>query len=181
MDEVDNPGAGAATAPVPAALDGQIYAQLRRLARRHLARCGPGVTASPTTIVHEAYLRLSGNDGVYWGDRAHFLAVASRAMRQLLVDRARRRTAAKRGGGCVHLVELEVAEEEPLARATVVAIDEALDGLEQHDPHLARVVECRFFAGLSVAETAMALGRSQRSIERDWTRARAHLLVALGE
>ncbi|WP_295361930.1 ECF-type sigma factor [Arenimonas sp.] len=171
------PGAQA----VPASLDGQIYAQLRSLARRHIARWGPGVTASPTTIVHEAYLRLSGHGGGYWDDRAHFLAVASRAMRQLLVDKARRRTAGKRGGGALHLVELEVAGDEPVAPDTLLSVEDALCALEQHDASLARVVECRFYAGLSVAETALALGRSQRSIERDWTRARAYLLLALGD
>jgi RNA polymerase sigma factor (TIGR02999 family) len=169
------------TGPVPAALDEQIYAQLRRIARRHIAQWGSGVTASPTTMVHEAYLRLAGNGGQYWGDRAHFLAVASRAMRQLLVDKARRRLAAKRGGGALHLADQEVSQDDPLARATVLALDEALSGLEQHDPVLARVVECRFFAGLSVPETALALDRSPRSIERDWARARAYLLLAMGD
>lgn len=167
---------------VPASLDDRIYAELRRIARRHIARWGPGVTASPTTIVHEAYLRLSGNGGEFWGDRAHFLSVASRAMRQLLVDKARRRAAGKRGGGALHLVEheLEIAQDEA-DHDTLLLVENALCALELHDPSLARVVECRFFAGLSVPETALALGRSQRSIERDWTRARAYLLMAIGE
>lgn len=167
---------------VPASLDEQIYAQLRSLARRHIARWGHGVTASPTTIVHEAYLRLSDHGGAYWGDRGHFLSVASRAMRQLLVDRARRRAAGKRGGGALHLVEheLEIAQE-GVDHDTLLLVENALCALEQHDPALARVVECRFYAGLSVPETALALDRSQRSIERDWTRARAYLLLAIGE
>lgn len=175
----DGHGEGA----VPASLDAQIYAHLRRLARRHIARWGPGVTASPTTIVHEAYLRLSEHGGGYWGDRAHFLAVASRAMRQLLVDKARRRAAGKRGGGVLHLVEheMEIAQEGQVDHDTLLLVENALCALERHDPALARVVECRFFAGLSVPETALALDRSQRSIERDWTRARAYLLLALGD
>lgn len=181
MHGMEEPATGDDTGPVPASLDDRIYAQLRSLARRHIARWGPGVTASPTTMVHEAYLRLAGNGGEYWGDRAHFLAVASRAMRQLLVDKARRRTAGKRGGGALHLVDQDMARDEPVATSTLLAVEEALRGLEQHDPALARVVECRFFAGLSVPETALALGRSQRSIERDWTRARAYLLLALGD
>lgn len=168
---------------VPASLDERIYAQLRNIARRHIARWGPGVTASPTTIVHEAYLRLSDHGGEYWGDRAHFLSVASRAMRQLLVDKARRRAAGKRGGGAVHLVEheLEIAQDGQVDHDTLLAVESALCALEQHDERLARVVECRFFAGLSVPETALALDRSQRSIERDWTRARAYLLLALDD
>lgn len=177
VEDEDEDNAG----PVPASLDERIYAQLRSLARRHIARWGQGVTASPTTMVHEAYLRLAANGGEYWGDRAHFLAVASRAMRQLLVDKARRRCADKRGGGVLQRVDEDVAREEPVAQSTLLAVDDALRALEQHDASLARVVECRFFAGLSVPETALALGRSQRSIERDWTRARAYLQTALGD
>lgn len=159
----------------------EVYAQLRRIARRQLAHWGGSLTVSPTTMVHEAWLRLSGNGGAYWQDRAHFLAVASRAMRQLLVDKARRRKAAKRGGGALHLGE-DVAEgQDPLARATVLSVDQALCELAAHDPSLEQVVECRFFAGLSVAETALALDRSVRSIERDWARARAYLIVALAD
>ncbi|GAB2495110.1 ECF-type sigma factor [Arenimonas alkanexedens] len=178
---LDDDTPGNDTGPVSASLDEQIYAQLRRIARRHIAQWGSGVTASPTTMVHEAYLRLAGNGGQYWGDRAHFLAVASRAMRQLLVDKARRRLAVKRGGGAVHLTDCELVQDDPVARSTLLELDAALSSLEKHDPLLARVVECRFFAGLNVAETALALNRSERSIERDWVRARAYLLLALGD
>lgn len=172
----------AAVVPVSPELGAEIYAQLRRIARRHLARWGSSVTVSPTTMVHEAWLRLSSHDGQYWNDQAHFMSVASQAMRQLLVDKARRRMAAKRGGGALHLSDEEpIAEDEGLSRLTVLAVDTALTELARHDPGLERVVECRFFAGLSTAETATALGRSVRSIERDWARARAYLLVALGE
>lgn len=168
--------------PVSPDLGLEVYAQLRRIARRHLVRWGDGVTVSPTTMVHEAWLRLSANEGPYWGNRAHFMSVASQAMRQLLVDKARRRMAAKRGGGAVHVSDEEpAAEDEGLSRLTVLAVDQALAELAQHDPALERVVECRFFAGLSTAETAEALGRSVRSVERDWARARAYLLVALGD
>lgn len=181
-----HPGEGEPREPdqgaVPASLDEQIYAQLRSIARRHVARWGAGVTASPTTIVHEAYLRLTAHGGEFWGDRAHFLSVASRAMRQLLVDKARRRAAGKRGGGALHLVEheLEIAQD-AADHDTLLLVENALCALELHDARLARVVECRFFAGLSVPETALALDRSQRSIERDWTRARAYLQLAIGE
>lgn len=176
-----NPGAdGSVSRPVSPELSLEVYQQLRRIARRHLVRWGEGATVSPTTMVHEAWMRLSANDGEFWNDQAHFMAVASRAMRQLLVDRARRRTAAKRGGGAVHVTDEDIAgEDEGLSRLTVLAVDQALGSLAQHDPVLERVVECRFFAGLSTAETAQALGRSMRSIERDWARARAYLQVAL--
>jgi len=165
--------------PVPPELGEAVYAQLRRIARRQLANWGGSLTVSPTTMVHEAYLRMARDGGEYWGDRAHFLAVASRAMRQLLVDKARRRNAEKRGGGALHLSGEDAGAEDPLTQVTVLSVDAALSALARHDPSLERVVECRFFAGLSVAETALALDRSVRSIERDWTRARAYLLVAL--
>lgn len=169
-------------APVSPDLGQEVYAQLRRIARRHLSRWGNGVTVSPTTMVHEAWLRLSSNDGPYWQDRAHFMSVASRAMRQLLVDKARRRMAVKRGGNVPHVSDGEPeAADEGVSRLTVLAVDQALTALARHDPALERVVECRFFGGLSNAEAAEALGRSVRSIERDWARARAYLLVALGE
>ncbi|MDY0022187.1 ECF-type sigma factor [Arenimonas caeni] len=179
MNDTPDENAADDAGPVPASLDEQIYAQLRAIARRQLARWGNAATTSPTTIVHEAWMRLAGNGGEFWADRGHFLAVASRAMRQLLVDKARRRLAAKRGAGAVHLDNAELAGDDPLARATVLNVDSALAALERHDEVLARVVECRFFAGLTTAETALALGRSVRTVERDWARARAYLVLAL--
>lgn len=168
--------------PVNPDLGAEVYAHLRRIARSHLARWGEGATVSPTTMVHEAWLRLHAHDGQYWSDQAHFMSVASCAMRQLLVDKARRRGAAKRGGGALHISDEEPAgEDQSLSRLTVLAVDKALTELARHDRALERVVECRFFAGLTNVETAKALGRPLRSIERDWARARAYLLVALGE
>lgn len=155
----------------------QVYDELRRIARRHLRRQGGALTLNTTAVVHEAYLKLHrGRAG--WTDRPHFLALASRAMRQLLVDYARRRRAGKRGDSALH-VTLDEAAELPTPLADPLAIDEALQALAAIDPHLERVVECRFYAGLSVEETAVALDRSTRSIERDWARARAYLYDAL--
>lgn len=167
--------------PVSPELSMEVYQQLRRIARRHLMSWGDSATVSPTTMVHEAWMRLSANDGAFWNDRAHFMAVASRSMRQLLVDRARRRKAVKRGGDVVHTTDEDFVGDDGVSQLTVLAVDQALNDLARHDPMLERIVECRFFAGLTTVETAEALGRSTRSVERDWARARAYLQVALGE
>lgn len=159
------------------ALMPQVYDELMRIARRHLRRHRPGMTLNTTAVVHEAYLKLADGRGA-WGDRGHFLALASRAMRQLIVDHARRRTAAKRGDGAIHLT-LSDAADMAAAPLDTLAIEQALQGLATLDPMLERVVECRFYAGLNVDETALALGRSTRSVERDWARARAYLFQAL--
>lgn len=157
----------------------EVYEELRRIARRHLRQHALGVTLSTTAVVHEAYLKLADGRG-RWSERAHFFALASTAMRQLLVDHARRRNADKRGAGAVHVTLSEVAtagdQSSPL---DVLELDSALAALAAIDPILERVVECRFFAGLSVEETAEALARSPRSVERDWARARAYLYDAL--
>ncbi len=165
-------------------LGAEVYAHMQRIARHHLVRWGNGITVSPTTMVHEAWLRMSAHEGGFWKDRVHFMSVASRAMRQLLVDKARRRMAAKRGSGAIHVDDFDVlcaAEDEEPSRLTVLAVDRALVELAKHDPVLERVVECRFFAGMSTEETAAVLGRSVRTVERDWARARAYLQVALEE
>lgn len=154
------------------------YAHLRRIARGHLRRHRPGATLNTTAVVHEAYLKLAGDPERY-NDQEHFFAVASTAMRQLLVDHARRRLADKRGGGAVHVALDEATIADEAGGIDVLEIDGALRALAAHDPVLERVVECRFFAGLSVEETARALGRSARSIERDWARARAYLYAAV--
>ncbi len=161
------------------ALVPEVYDALRQIARRHLRQHAPGVTLGTTAVVHEAYLKLAQGRG-QWSERAHFFALASTAMRQLLVDHARRRNADKRGAGAVHVTLVEsvaMAPESP--PLDVLELDSALGALQAIDPNLVRVVECRFFAGLSVVETAEALDRSQRSIERDWARARAYLYDAL--
>ena len=155
----------------------EAYDELRRIARHHLRRHAESGTLSTTAVVHEAYLKLADGRG-HWEHRQHFLALASRAMRQLLVDHARRRHAEKRGGFQVH-VTLSHATAEDAPVLDVLELDAALAALARIDPVLERVVECRFFAGMDVPETAAALARSPRSIERDWARARAYLFDLL--
>ncbi len=153
-----------------------VYQELRRLAHRALGRERRGQALQTTELVHEAYLRLVGQDRARWANRSHFLAIAAQAMRRVLVDQARRRAAAKRGGG-----EIRVALEDapPLAAAArdaeVLALDEVLGRLEALDPPLVRLVELRYFAGLSVAETAEALAISPATVGRQWNVARAWL------
>lgn len=156
-----------------------VYAELRALARRQRARSRPGATLSTTVLVHEAFLKLSQGCSVPVVDREHFFALAARAMRQILVDAARSRAAEKRGGGAI---AVELAEGDAAVAAIaddVVALDRALERLAAVDPHLAGLVEARFFAGLTDAELASALGRNERTIRRDWQRARAFLLREL--
>lgn len=152
-----------------------VYRDLRQIAQRHLR--GPRDPAAPhtTSLVHEAYLRLARADGADFNDRVHFFAVASRAMRQLLIDHARKRHASKRGGGAIELElsAVEVATDD--RSAELLAVDEALKRLEAFDTRLAQVVEWRFFGGLTEIEIADALGLSERTIKRDWRRARAFL------
>ena len=156
-----------------------VYDRLRSIARRQLGR-RRGATLDTIGLVHEAYMRLVGETGVAWQDRGHFFAIAARAMRRVVVDYARRRTARKRGGGqqplSIDLTRIGVDEQ----TEEVLAVDQALDELATFNQRLARVVECRFFAGLSEEETAAALGISLRTVERDWTRSRAWLLKELG-
>jgi RNA polymerase sigma factor (TIGR02999 family) len=154
-----------------------VYEDLRRIARRSL-RGGRGArTIDTTALVHEAYLKLVDQTRAAWQDRNHFFAVAARAMRQILVDEARRKAAAKRGGGAVTLALEEDRHGAALAvdAERLLAIDEALESLATLDPRLPRVVECRFFAGYTDEETAGALGVSMRTVQRDWMRARAWL------
>jgi RNA polymerase sigma factor (TIGR02999 family) len=156
-----------------------IYDELREMAHRQLRREGSEHTLQTTALVHEAYLRLAGTDVVGRG-RAYFFAAAARAMREVLVDRARRRRAAKRGGGAevVTLRDRHGSSTDAYA-FEVLALDEALRALSHHSPRQARVVECRFFAGMSVPETAEILEVSTRTVESDWAMARAWLFDAL--
>ena len=152
-----------------------IYEELRRIARNHLRRTQRGATLDTNGLVHEAYLKLAGQKGMRVEDRGHFLAIAARAMRQIIVSRARARVAAKRGGGDIRIT---LDEERLAARGEAQAewlldLDRALEGLRERDERLARTVECRFFAGLSEDETAEALGVSLRTAQRNWMRARA--------
>jgi RNA polymerase sigma factor (TIGR02999 family) len=155
-----------------------VYQELHDRAHRQLARRRPGDTLSTTALVHEAYLKLTDSAHQTYADRVHFFAVASRAMRQILVDYARRMTAAKRGGGLA--VSLDPDQLGDPGRAEeLVALDEALTRLEGLDERLARTVEMRFFGGLSVEEAADALGVSPRTVKRDWRKARAFLFEAI--
>ncbi len=153
-----------------------IYGELRVIARRRL---GGGATLSATELVHEAYLRLFEQTGLALNDRRHFFAVAALAMRQILVDRARRRGALKRGGGLRRL-DLDAAEIPAEDQAELVlSLDEALRRLKEVDERLTRVVELRFFGGLSVEETAEVLDVDPRTVKRDWRKARALLYQSL--
>jgi len=157
------------------ALIPMVYEELRRTARRELARRRPGDTLDTTALVHEAYLKLVGTGDPAWNDRTHFLAVAATAMRQIIVDHARRRKAARHGGG-FHEVSLDERRLLPDEQAEdLLALDEALDQLAALNARLSQVVECRFFGGLTVPETAAVLGRSPRTVDRDWKKAKAWL------
>lgn len=155
-----------------------VYGELRRRAHQQLRRRRPGETLATTALVHEAYLKLSGSAHRNYQDRIHFFAVASRAMRQILVDYARSQAAAKRGAG--HRVDLDPdLLADPGRAEQLLALDDALRELEALDPRLARIVELRFFGGLSVEETGEALDLSPRTVKRDWRRARAFLYRAV--
>jgi len=161
-----------------AALDSllpMIYDQLRAQAQRALRAERPDHTLSPTALVHEAYLKLVRLDRVEWRDRAHFFGACANEMRRILVSYARTRKAGKRGAGAEH-VPLDNAAVAAYDRpADLVALDEALERLSEMDPRQVRIIECRFFAGMSVEETAEALGISPATVKRDWTAARAWL------
>ena len=157
-----------------------VYDELRRLARRHLRRGPRGHTLDTTGLVHEAYLKLAGSDGLKLKDRGHLLAVSARAMRQVLVDHARARLRQKRGAG---QGALGIDDDVP-AQATgpewLLDLDRILARLRARDEQLVSVFECRFFGGFSEAETAEALGLSLRSVQRAFMRARAWLRTELG-
>jgi RNA polymerase sigma factor (TIGR02999 family) len=150
-----------------------VYNELRRIARNHLRRTNRGATLDTTGLVHEAYMKMAGQKGMRAEDRGHFLAIAARAMRQVIISRARARLASKRGGGevPVTLDEERVGSEEQAE--WLLDLDRVLEALREKDQNLARTVECRFFAGLSEEETAEALGVSLRTAQRNWMRARA--------
>ncbi|MGI8496330.1 MAG: ECF-type sigma factor [Gemmatimonadaceae bacterium] len=154
-----------------------VYGELRRIAHRQLAAEPAGHTLSTTALVHEAYLRLVDQATTEWADRGQFLAIAARTMRRILVDYARRHWAKRRGGAHSRPVALEDADDAGalavVERADeLLALDEALERLAALDDRLARVVECRFFGGLTEMETAEALGISQRTVARDWLMAK---------
>ena len=153
-----------------------VYEQLRQLAAQKLAQEKPGQTLQATALVHEAYLRLVGDDGgPHWDNRGHFFAAAAEAMRRILVDQARRKAAHKHGGGLVRhdVADLHLPAIEP--REDLVALDKALTRLAQTDAAAAKLVELRYFAGLTLADAGQALGISSRSADRLWAFARAWL------
>jgi RNA polymerase sigma factor (TIGR02999 family) len=156
-----------------------LYDELRRLAGHFLREERPGHTLQPTALVHEAYLKLAGQRAGF-ENRAQFMAVAAQAMRRILVDYARQRVAAKRGGG-IALAELDVATVGATVEQSqeLLAIDEALEKLATMDAQQGRVVELRYFGGLTVEETAAALGISPRTVKREWAMAKAWLRVEI--
>lgn len=162
-----------------AALFPLVYAELRRLAAAYLRRERPGQTLQATALVHEAYLRLLREREVSWRDRAHFRALAARAMRQVLIERARARKGPRRGGGAER-VTLDEGHLFAPQGVDVEALDEALSRFEALDPVRARIVELRFYGGLSVEETAEVMGISPATVKRGWALARAWLRAALG-
>jgi len=156
-----------------------VYAELRRLAGHYMAKEGHGQTLQATALVNEAFLRLVKIDHIPWQDRAHFFAVSAQMMRRILVDAARARRSEKRGGSVVKLDLNESIDALPDRPAQLVALDDALDALALRDPRKAKVVELRFFGGLSVEETAEVLKISAPSVLRDWKLARAWLMCEL--
>lgn len=157
-----------------------IYDELRRLAQAQLRREPDGHTLSPTALVHEAYMRLIDYSRTEWAGRAHFLAVASTAMRRILVDHARGQRSLKRGGALrrVSIDDVELGTED--RAELLIAIDEGLARLKEIDARQAQVVECRFFGGMTEEETAEALGIGLRTVKRDWAKAKSWLHREIG-
>jgi RNA polymerase sigma factor (TIGR02999 family) len=159
-----------------------VYRELRRLARRYLSKERPGQTLQTTDLVHEAYLRLVGQNRVHWQNRAHFFGIAAQLMRRILVDRARRRLTVKGGGGA-RMLQLPTLDQVGVIRSEpnvyLLALDEALTKLAEIDERKARIVELRFFGGLEVEETAQLLKISSVTVMREWKMAKAWLHRAL--
>jgi RNA polymerase sigma factor (TIGR02999 family) len=159
----------------------RVYGELRRIAGHFMRDERVGRTIQTTALVHEAYLKLIDVSNVDWQHRAHFFAISAQIMRHILLDRARRRVAAKRGGAAARVNLDEIADIASGRGCELIALDDALNALAQMDPRKARVVEMRFFAGLSVEETAEVLQVSSDTVKRDWRLARAWLLAELGD
>ena len=155
-----------------------LYDELRRVAQRHLRRERDDHSLSPTALVHETYLKLVDQNRVRWQNRAHFFGVAAHLMRRILVDHARSRAAAKRGQDRTIVLDVVEVATSPIS-VDLVALDAALDKLSAVDPRQSRLVELRFFAGLTVDETAAALGVAPITVKRDWALARAWLFREL--
>lgn len=149
-----------------------VYPELHRIAAQHLRRERPGHTLQPTALVNEAYLRLAQQPDKQWNDRAHFFAVAARIVRNVLVDHARARDAVKRGSGALTVVLSESAAQVRAPEVNLIDLDTALRELERLEPQHSRIVELRYFAGLSIEETAAVVGVSESSVKRDWVLAK---------
>ena len=154
-----------------------VYDELRRIARRHLWRQRPNHTLQSAALVNEAYLRLVRQESPQWQNRAHFFGVAAQAMRQILVDYARSRLSAKRGAGAPRFtLDTKIAlPEQDKEEVDLVALDDALNTLSALDPRQSRIIELRFFGGLSIEDTAVVLGISPATVKREWTMARMWL------
>lgn len=157
-----------------------VYQELRRLATQKLAREKPGQTLQATALVHEAFIRLVGDESAAWDNRTHFFAAAAEGMRRILVEAARRKARVKHGGG---RERLELQEEDAIAvppSIDLIALDDALDKLAQKDPTMARLVQLRFFTGLTVEDAGKMLGISRATADRRWAYARAWLYKEIG-
>lgn len=159
----------------------RLYTDLQRLARRQSRQAGDLTLLNTNALVHEAWLRLAGAPGLDFPDRRHFLAYAAQAMRSVVVDLVRARQAERRGGGLAHVtLDTALAEELGQDEGHILRVHEALDELAQAEPRLAQVVEMRYFGGLLEAEIAEALGVTERTVQRDWQKARLFLAMSLG-
>ena len=178
LEAVEEGDTGAAESLLPLA-----YEELRRIAWQQMASERAGHTLQPTALVHEAYLRMLGPDGkaMGWNSRGHFFAAASQAMRRILIESARRKLTAKRGEGAEHTALNESQLEFAVPSEEILAVDEALTKLEEEDPHLAKIVMLRYFAGMTIPETASALGVSTSTLDRHWQCAKAWLHREISE
>ena len=153
----------------------RVYEELRQIAARHLSRERPGHTLQATALVHEAFERLVDQDRVAWQGRAHFFAIAAQVMRRILVDHARKKSTAKRGGGVVVALDPAVEPAAPSRDLDLIKLDDALERLATLAPEQAKIIELRYFGGLTIEETAAAVDSSPATVKRDWTVARAFL------
>src|SRR4051812_6477252 len=177
LREVGNGDARAAGELLPL-----VYEELRKLARSRMAAERSSHTLQATALVHEAYLRLMGNVDAGWENRAHFFAAAAEAMRRILIEHARSTGRVKRGGGAKRPLPRDVLQMASEADASeIMALEEAICRLEKEDPEAGKVLRLRFYAGLSIDETAEVMGISARTVKRDWTFARAYLARTLGD
>jgi len=158
-----------------------VHAELRRIAQRQMSQERPGHTLQATALVNEAYVKLAGRDGFEWHDRAHFFAVCAQVMRHILIDHARGHARDKRGGGAIQVSLGEVAVMGSEPGGDFVALDDALRELESVDPQKGKIVELRYFGGLTIEETAEVLDISPRTVRREWRRAKAWLFRMISE